>query len=325
MKRITLEEIQKNRKFETYGELYRYIIDKIADGSIKPVIASGTNGKKPALHLKYWVAEQEKDYGEMVEELTYSLSPLIANDYYLKNLPAYEQDRRWVQMLDAFLKEQKASLNQQESINERSFEIWGQEKFLKKGHGMKLLKNCGISPELLNFYETTEPMAYYTHTRKIPQNLLILENKDTFYSMRKHLLEGRDTILGMEIGTLIYGAGKGILKSFQDFSVCAEPYMQNRENHIYYFGDLDYEGIGIYEKLEELFRSEHGIRPFLPGYIRMLKKAAGMVLPDTKEGQNRNITGTFFSCFAPETVEQMQKILRAERYIPQEILNIGDF
>ena len=88
-------------------------------------------------------------------------------------------------------------------------------------------------------------MPCYTHTREVPQNLLLLENKDTFYSMRRHLLEGKDTILGMKIGTLIYGAGKGILKSFQDFSICAEPYMQNRQNQIYYFGDLDYEGIGI--------------------------------------------------------------------------------
>ena len=168
-------------------------------------------------------------------------------------------------------------------------------------------------------------MPCYTHSREVPQNLLLLENKDTFYSMRRHLLEGKDTILGMKIGTLIYGAGKGILKSFQDFSICAEPYMQNRQNQIYYFGDLDYEGIGIYEKLEQLFGDQYSIRPFMPGYFRMLEKAEGVLLPITKEQQNRNLTGQFFACFPQSAVEQMKKILESEQYIPQEILNIRDF
>lgn len=324
MKRITLDTIQKNKKFETYGELYRYIMSEISAGAMKPVEASGTNGKKPALYLKYWITERENDYGELEEELIYGLSPLIANDYYLKNLPAYERDRKWVRKLNTYLRERKDLLNRPESVNERSFEIWGQEKFLKRGHGLRILKNCGIPPEFLNYYETTEPMAYYTHTRKAPQNLLLLENKDTFYSMRRHLLAGNDTILGVEIGTLIYGAGKGIFKSFQDFSVCAEPYMQAGDNTIYYFGDLDYEGIGIFEKLAELFQSVHEIKPFLPAYAKLLEKADGIEWPETKEQQNRKLSGHFFSYFSQKMVNQMNGILRADRYIPQEIINIGD-
>ena len=217
MKRITLEEIEKNGKFETYEALYRHILSEISSGRLSPVKASGINGKKPALYLRYWVTEEEKDYGCLKEELIYGLTPLISPDYYLKNLSLYEKDREWVRMLNGFLTERRELLNQTESINERSFEIWGQEKFLKRGQGMRILKNCGISPDFLNYYETTEPMPCYTHTREVPQNLLLLENKDTFYSMRRHLLEGKDTILGMKIGTLLYGAGKGILKSFQDF------------------------------------------------------------------------------------------------------------
>lgn len=64
--------------------------------------------------------------------------------------------------------------------------------------------------------------------------------------MRNYLLNGH---------TEIFGAGKGIIRSFQDFDLCAEPYMKHPKNTIYYFGDLDYEGIGIYENLAEKFRS----------------------------------------------------------------------
>lgn len=325
MKRITLEEIQKNGKFETYGGLHSHIMNEISKGTIKPVKASGTNGKKPALYRKYWIEEPVKDYSELESELIFGLSPLIANDYYLENLSVYEQDRKWVLMLSSYLEKQRGLLEQPESINERSFEIWGQEKFLKKGSGMRILRNCGISGETLNYYDTCEPMAGYTHTRKVPQNLLLLENKDTFYSMRRHLLEGNDTILGLEIGTLIYGAGKGILKSFRDFSICSEPYMQNEFNKIYYFGDLDYEGIGIYERLSELFKSGCEIIPFSHGYIRMLEKAENTLLPETKEQQNRNITEKFFSFFEPDIIFKMKKILESDKYIPQEILNISDF
>ena len=63
---------------------------------------------------------------------------------------------------------------------------------------------------------------------------------------------GEDAVMGIEIGTLIYGAGKGILRSFLDFDLCAEPYMKDCKNRIYYFGDLDYEGIGIYESLAQM-------------------------------------------------------------------------
>ena len=32
---------------------------------------------------------------------------------------------------------------------------------------------------MLNLYETSEPLAYYTDTKEIPQNILLVENKDT--------------------------------------------------------------------------------------------------------------------------------------------------
>lgn len=329
MKRIALEELKKKCPGGDYMELYAYIMELVSSGAVKPVKASGANGKTPALYRDYWLMEEEPDYAELTEELTYALTPMISNDYYLAHLDVYEKERDQVLRLNAFLRDRREALDEWESINERSFEIWGQEKFLKKGGGMTLLKHCGIEPGFLHYYETTEPMAVYTHTRQVPQNLLILENKDTFYSMRRHLLEEGDMILGVKVGTLIYGAGKGILRSFRDFSVCAEPYMQNKENHIFYLGDLDYEGIGIYENLAEFFSQVHEILPFVPGYRAMLEKAAVLggtaFLPLTKEGQNRGISTVFFSFFPIEERARMGEILEGGRYIPQEILSGRDF
>ena len=323
MKRISLKELQKG--LSDYKDQYDYVMDLIEKGRIKPVKASGTNGKSPSLYLEYWLVEEAKDYTELKEELLYRMVPEISIDYYMGHLAMYEQDRQWVLLLNDFLKEHKQDLLDAKSLNERSFEIWKREKFLLKEQGKKILKRCQIDLDALNVYETTEPLAYYSHTRQTPQNILIVENKDTFYSMRKYLLEGKERILGMPVGTLIYGAGKGIFKSFQDFEFCVEPYMTTQGNKIYYFGDLDYEGIGIYENFASVFCGEWEIKPFIEGYKAMVEKAEKIEqLPDTKTGQNKRIRELFFSYFSKEMVEKMTRILEAGQYIPQEILTITD-
>ena len=171
-------------------------------------------------------------------DIKYTFSTMISVDYYLAHPDMYEKDRNWVLMLNQYLKKHTDALLTPESLNERSFEIWHREKFLDREQG---------------------------------KNILILENKDPFFSMRNYLLNGHTEIFGAEIGTLIYSAGKGIIRSFQDFDLCAEPYMKHPENTIYYFGDLDYEGIGIYENLAEKFRSRWKIIPFVPAYQAMLE------------------------------------------------------
>ena len=327
MKKISLEEVTGKIAKQDYKAQYQYVLQCLNSGALKPVKASGTNGKRPALYREYWVVEQENTSRTeaLTEELEYRLHPAISREYYRKHPDGYAKDRRWVLLLSNFLRDHKESLKEPVSCNERSFEIWQREKFLTKEQGKKILSRCGFSMEDLNIYETAEPFSYYVNSRKVPQNLLILENKDTFYSMRKALLAGKTNLLGVEIGTLIYGAGKGIWGSFQEFDSCAEPYMKDKGNTLLYFGDLDYEGIYIYEKLTEIFAEQGEIRPFTEAYRQMLLKSRVLpLLPEMKEGQNSHISGQFFKYFSQEDISEMETILNAGQYIPQEILNIGD-
>ena len=200
MKRITLDELEKTKKVSSYSELCVIVNSLIREEKIKPVKASGTNGKKPALHKEYWLIEGKEDFSVYEEELSYLFVSMISTDYYLRHLKQYVEDREWVLLLNRYLKTNRHLLQVPKSINERSFEIWHREKFLKEEYGKKILKRCGISIEQLNIYETTEPLAYYVHTRTVPQAMLILENKDTFYSIRRHLLSGENSICGTELG-----------------------------------------------------------------------------------------------------------------------------
>ncbi len=328
MKRIPLEQLIRESKAELYPEQYQYVCKLIEQQKIKPVKASPLNGKSPALHQSYWLTEDTPDYTDEIRELQFDLVPTIRIDYYLSHPDIYRREKKWVRLLNRYFLNQNTQNPRPVSLNERSFQIWGREKFLQKEQGRKILSHCGILPEQLFVYSTTEPLAYYSANKSVPQTILILENKDTFYSMRRFLLNGREQIFGETIGTVIYGAGKGILRSYEDFRFCVEPHINDSRNRILYFGDLDYEGIGIYERLERLFYADHKLEPFTGAYETMMQKAEafGMdELPESSVNQNQNLSGVFFSYFSREMQDKMNRILLAGTYIPQEIVSITDF
>ena len=104
MKRISLDELEKKLHAESYEQLCAAVYGQVENGRLKPVKASGTNGKKPALYVQYWIVEQrqEPDYSMYEEELKYKLHTKISADYYLRHLEQYAQDRDWVLMLSDY-------------------------------------------------------------------------------------------------------------------------------------------------------------------------------------------------------------------------------
>lgn len=325
-RKIDLKELETFYQFASYQELVTQIQQLIAAGTLSPVRASRTNGKRPPLAQRYWVhAEKKEQDVTLIQELTFQLHPALQNVYYLQHLKQYAEDRNAVLAVNRFWKEQRALLDMAVSMNERSFQIWQAEKFLKEGDGQRIIKNLGLSVQDLNIYQTTEPLAYYVHHKNTPQNIIIIENKDTFYSMRRHLLSGKQTILGLPAGTLIYGGGKKIQRTITDFEICVEPYLTATDNCFYYFGDLDYEGIGIFQTLQRNMAEKLTLYPFQAAYCAMLHKAEGIQLPPTKDGQIEIAIESFMTNFSANEQEQMQQILKSRNYVPQEILTIADF
>jgi hypothetical protein len=205
------------------------------------------------------------------------------------------------------------------AINERSFSLFGEEKFLKDGYGKTILKNLGLTIEQMNYYETPEPFVYFSRTKDQGQNVLIIENKDTWYSIRKLMIEGQEVFLGKRVFTIIYGSGKNIENAMADYEETVEPYLLH-PNQILYWGDIDYEGISIYERLKTKFSDKFNISLFNEAYQKMIEEGSHHVLPNTKERQNRNIGKIFLNEMKPYDARILE-ILEQGIYIPQEIVN----
>ena len=326
-KRVKLEIILGKRELEPYPDQYKYVMSLFNQGKIKPVKTSQLNGKKPALHTEWWLIEKKEDFSHFKDEILLNTERHISIDYYIRHLDEYAKDRPYVRRLSEYLQAHYDDISRTAvSENERCVEIWGYEKFISEGEGKKILRRCNFPLSGLNTYTTAEPFAYCPLSRSAPQTLLITENRDPFVGMKRFLLEGHPTILGQEIGTLIYGCGERVLSTFNAFAVNAESYMFDKYNCYLYTGDLDWVGIDIFERLAEKFKEVGVLRPFVPYYLAMLKKGQNAKsLPAMSEFQNKRNSGLFFSYFDTATVETMKSILESGRYISQEFLNIKDY
>ncbi|MGL4874878.1 MAG: Wadjet anti-phage system protein JetD domain-containing protein [Clostridium sp.] len=323
-KTVSLDDLEKNFMKGSYEDFYNLINRFVNEGRLVPVKSSGGNGKKPTLYKKYKIVVQEESYEEFLDELNFRLSTRFNLDYYRKNLNKYKEHREYILSLSQFFKTKAELLNVEISMNERSFQIFKREKFIQKELGKTILKNLCIDLKTLNYYETSEPIAYFSVHKNEGQNILLIENKDTYYTLRRHLLNGYTEILGVKIHTVMYGAGKSVNKAFKDFNISVEEYLISKENKILYFGDLDYEGILIYESFYSSYNEKYSIEPFLEGYEKMLLKGKGIDLPLSKEGQNKNIKSLFLEHFSVDYKNEIEELLRSGTYIPQEILNITD-
>ncbi len=329
--KATYDEVIGKKKFANYQEEFDYIKKLIDEGSISPIKASGTNGKKPAMFRAFWISDKEIDYSEYIDELKYKLSTDINPEFYLQHPEIYAKEREYVIALSKYLEKSANELKITVSENERSYAIWKKEKFLS-GHGQRdtvsavsVLRHCGISVDKLNVYHTTEPLVYFSIDKVRPQNILVLENLDPFYGMRKRLMSGRNDILGKKFSTLIYGGGKRVNAFFTGFNVFAEDYLKDSSNVFYYYGDLDYEGIGIFESFTDRFKDSLNIVPFIEAYTELISNIKIDELPNSKQLQNRNIDTYFFSFFDGVIAEKMKNILESGKYVPQEKLSIIDY
>lgn len=319
---ITLEQLlsQFGKLDDEYEIQYNFVQKLIYDGVVKPVRNKKyLNHRTPPLFTRYHNLSLREEHVQSCSELD-SLCGDIDIGWYRKHPAIFNKEKTLVLQLNDFFIHNKTLLLSKVSYNTRSYQIWHNEKELKNGQGKTVLDHCGISIDDLNICDFVEPLSFCSFTENTPQNVLFVENMETYNTLRE-LLEKNQTLYGRKIGSLVYGSGMGVVGSARHPVASLAQHVAREENTFLYFGDLDYAGIRIYEAFCRVF--PFNVKPLTEAYLAMLEKTK---FPGKMQKRQKKTAGeTFFAFFSDEQAKSIKTLLEKGYYIPQETLDLSDF
>lgn len=234
-----------------YFKLYGEIMLLKENNYIKEIQSSSYNGLNPPLKNR-WQIIWEEDICKWDKSKILQLSDYLDFNYYIKH-PNYQTDLEWEYIENIYKFLESRELREWASIEERSLELFYDEKFLKdrkrttKGK-YGILKRLGISYEDLKMKKYGQMFIYWNPGIQNIKNIIILENHSTFFTY-KRIAENKGDIFGFVPDILIYGQGKKIENSFSFLEEIADV----SKVKVLYFGDIDSEGFGIYLRLRERY------------------------------------------------------------------------
>lgn len=314
-KRISLEELSElcsNPK-----QLSEHIIELTDQCVLVPIKSSGTNGnQKNPLFMRYTICIEETV--QISPDEIYALHPkLQGNGYLLRNRVQFVNNRAFLYRLSEWMTHYAG--NDMMSRHERSFSIFDDEKELD--NHLRLLECIGISGDTLGYYETPEQcFSDYIPVRKSRMTLLICENKDIWFNIRRLMYEsGANTIFNIQIDGVIFGQGNDITgkEKFRSYA----QYLGADDVSFLYCGDIDRAGFDIFIRLCKVAEELH-IELFLPAYQKMLELSRNIQLPNSEDKRCiiPEMSG-ILPMFQADEQKQITQILQDNKRLPQEILS----
>ncbi|MFS0864304.1 Wadjet anti-phage system protein JetD domain-containing protein [Fredinandcohnia sp. 179-A 10B2 NHS] len=306
-------------EMDGYSLFYQAIETLQAEGQLVPIRNNQYNGRTPALALYYWVnakvQESKWDRLEMMKVIDqFDLS-------FYERHPEWQTVDEWnrIKTLYSFL--QTNQEREVVSVEERSLELFGHEKFLLDAElfpeGKGFLTRIGVSEDKLKMVNYGEPFVFWIKQGKEIkdiQRVLIVENLSFFHTSIK-LLEANE--LDYEPELIIYGEGTKIERSFSFFFQMFPP----KDYLFYYAGDLDAAGYGIMTRLIEKY-PECSIQPALKIYRKMLECIEQRNEQKQGQTQNSKYRDSFFQWFTEEEQVLLYQLWQENKRIPQEVLTI---
>ena len=302
-KRITLEEL--SRLCSDSEQLNEQIKELTNQGVLAPIKSSGTNGnQKNPLFMRYTICI-ENTIQVSPDEINALHPRLSANGYLLRNRMQFVNNRAFLCRLTEWLTNQKA--------------IFGEEKELD--NHLRLLEAIGITGDMLRYYETPEQcFSDYIPVRKSTMTLLICENKDIWFNIRRLMYEFKaNTLFDTQIDGVIFGQGNDITGKDKFRSYAA--YLGADTIRFLYCGDIDRAGFDIFLRLCKAAEELH-IELFFPAYKKMLELSHNIQLPDSDDGRciMPEMSG-ILPHFTTDKQKQITQILGDNKRLPQEILS----
>ena len=322
-KNIAIEDLASLLKFSLADikNAFETIEHLTKDGVIKAVKASGKNGNLSfPLYKKYRILLENEPNGEIFENIK-KLHPMLLKNGYLPSHPiAYQKNKVILEALSKFL-----FIAHDECLvsrKERSYQIFGQEKVLDDSSIKSLLKNIQITEDKLLFYDTPEYCFHdYIPVRKEQLTLLICENKDIWFNIRRCMFEdGYRSLFGTKMDGVVYGNGNKVAQKQGALSEYVK-FMGNPNVKFLYWGDIDREGFDIFRRTKAV----NGTLPislFLPGYKKMIEKAKDTALEDSPSSKKEGMSfEDLFDGFDKDEINFLNKVLAENKLIPQEIIS----
>ncbi|MDQ0268587.1 Wadjet anti-phage system protein JetD domain-containing protein [Cytobacillus purgationiresistens] len=302
-----------------YSWFYQSIVKLQDEGVLLPIENKQSNGRSPALPLYFWVALKTQtttwDRLEMMKR-----SDQLDFSYYERH-PEWQSHDEWLRIEKLYDFLQTNEERETVSIEERSLELFGHEKFLTDAkdfpEGIGFLNRIGISEDGLKIVKYGDPFVFWikqgTELTDI-QRVLIIENKSFFHTAIKLLEENK---LDYEPELIIYGEGHNIETSFSFFFRIfpPKPYL------FYYAGDIDAVGYSILIRLIAKY-PDCCIQPALKIYRKMLEcidQSNDQKMGQFKNSEHRDL---FFSWFTEQEKGQLLQLWQQNKRIPQEVLTI---
>lgn len=308
---ITLNELEKmDTDFTTYEELANEIIALENEGVLSRVKNAGINGKKPSISYKYRIQKGKlrKDIQQEIERMGLILHPSMQLDDYFRLPPQeWESDKPFIVKINLYLQE-NGFPDDEVPAPERSLALVGDEKWIQEKNGQRILEHLHIWDQL-KVVPVHDPFSFAVNPSQFNNHYhlhLIVENKTTFDGLVGNITHTSFT-------SLIYGQGYKIVKSIEHFS----RQLPFREAHhiIYYFGDLDWEGIKIWDLLSHKVE----VIPATPFYLACLLKIAIPI--NKKQSQSEEALNRFLPYFDNEAQKQIIATLTKRNFFPQEVLS----
>ena len=318
---ITKEDLCELYHTTDDQQLYAILKELVEAGYLQPVARSKTNGNLQfPIYLKYRIQIPTESLSAELEEIG-KLHSLLQSSGYLQSKPIeYRKYKEMLQKLDQYL---FTRLPDPIAVSrkERSFEIFGEEKQLDNSAFCYLLEKLGFNSDTLAFYDTPEYCFNdFISEHKSQMVLLICENKDIWFNIRRRMFEGHAaTLFGVHIDGVVYGCGNKVTQ--KEALTSYTHFMGNAQVSYLYWGDIDRAGLNIYMDLKNA-NPQLDIQLFLPAYEKMLELSRSVDLPDSDDhrGIMKDYT-SIYNCFSEFYLDQLTSNLEYNKRLPQEIIS----
>lgn len=230
--------------------------------------------------------------------------------YYEQPLTYWEKDFPYIKQLSDYLLANPVP--ERTSCQIRSYEIFQDDLVL--GEQPELLEHLGLTMEQLNIIAQPDPLMLAVQSGKPPRGgwcqHFAVETKEAYYGLYPALNK-------TGFASIIYGAGWKLTGNLFQL-----PYQIGREwyrHRVWYFGNLDYEGIKIWHSLKQKLPVGMELKLALPLYKALLLYSPVKV-KNKVEAEDLEAVDSFCQEFEADDAAIWRDILSKGFYYPQSIL-----